>query len=80
MVSTPGLGQGVYTFSTDDEKFAFRDYHIIRNSHNVWRQGPKGGVKVVKDYSVAYPLGYITGNDKHMKKFMWIKMQAKELI
>lgn len=78
-VSNPGLAQGIYTFGTDDQNFHTRDYYIIRNSHNVWRQGPRGGVKVIKDYGVYYPIGYITTNDEHMKKFMWIKMQAKEL-
>jgi len=38
-----------------------------------------GGVKIVKDRGCRYPVGYITNSKKYMEKFMWIKLQAKEL-
>jgi hypothetical protein len=51
------------------------------NSDRIWCQGPKGGVKIVKD-RITYPggmYGYVTHNEKAMKEFMWIKLKAKEL-
>ena len=75
----PGRTSGVYTFSTDDHRFSSRDYEIIRHSDTVWRQGPGGGVKITKDRGIRYPVGYITRNAKYMEKFMWIKLQSKEL-
>lgn len=52
---------------------------IIQVSHRVWKQGPKGGVKIIKDRSWPYPMGYITSDEKWMKKFAWVKLSAKSL-
>lgn len=53
----------------------------ISYSDRVWVQGPRGGVKIVKnrrsDTEPSY--GYVTKNDKMMKQFMWIKLQAQSL-
>jgi hypothetical protein len=56
-----------------------------RLSHNcdrVWVQGPRGGVKIVKDkinwYGGVYG-GYVTNNKKAMKEFAWIKLSARPL-
>ena len=51
------------------------------NSDRVWCQGPRGGVKIVKD-RITYPggmYGYITNNQKAMKDFTWIKLSARPL-
>ena len=51
------------------------------NSHRVWCQGPKCGVKIVKD-RITYPggmYGYVTRNEKAMKEFAWVKLSAREL-
>lgn len=49
-------------------------------SDRVWKQGPKGGVKLVKTpWWEDWPMGYLTTNEKYMKEFFWIKMQAKSL-
>lgn len=48
-------------------------------SDRVWKQGPKGGVKIIKDRSWPYPMGYITSDEKWMKKFAWVKLSAKSL-
>ena len=46
----------------------------------VWREGPKGGVKIVHNRSVdGYHYGYITNNPAAMKEFMWAKLSAQEL-
>jgi hypothetical protein len=51
---------------------------LITASDRVWKQGPKGGVKIVKSRDWLYPIGYITTNDEWMKKFAWIKLKARE--
>jgi hypothetical protein len=54
---------------------------LAMNSHRVWCQGPRGGVKIVKD-RITYPggmYGYITKNKKAMKEFTWIKLSARPL-
>ena len=49
-------------------------------SDRVWQQGPKGGVRIIKaPWSELWPMGYITTNEKYMKEFAWVKLQAKEL-
>lgn len=46
----------------------------------VWMQGPKGGVKIVKDRQLDInKYGYVTKDEEVMKRFMWIKLKAKEL-
>ena len=52
------------------------------NSDRVWCQGPRGGVKIVKDrinYFGGFGYGYITKNKKAMKEFTWIKLSARHL-
>lgn len=52
----------------------------IQFSNRVWKQGPRGGVKIVKDRNWDLsPTGYITQNEEWMKKFFWIKLKAKEI-
>jgi hypothetical protein len=76
----PGRPRGVYWFNSPDHKYATRSYHdAVQCSDVIWRQGPGGGVKVVKDRRAVYPVGYITSSEKHMKKFMFIKLTAKPL-
>ena len=52
------------------------------NSDRVWCQGPRGGVKIVKDrinyYGGVYG-GYITNNQKAIKEFAWVKLSARPL-
>jgi hypothetical protein len=51
------------------------------NSDRVWCQGPRGGVKIVKD-RINYPsgmYGYITNNKTAMKEFVWVKLLARKL-
>lgn len=46
----------------------------------VWREGSKGGVKVIHDGRInGYGYGYITRNASAMKDFMWAKLAAVEL-
>ena len=53
-----------------------------RLSHNcdrVWMQGPRGGVKIVKDRIGGMYGRYITNNQKAMKEFAWVKLSARPL-
>jgi hypothetical protein len=49
----------------------------------VWRQGARGGVKIVKenlhyyDNVESYGEKYVTRDEEVMKKFMWVKLQAQ---
>jgi hypothetical protein len=43
----------------------------------VWREGPRGGVKVTCDFSLGAECGYITTNEEAMKEFMWAKLSAR---
>lgn len=77
------LAPGVYKIVAD------RDFNlgwfpqlnkVIQVSDRVWKQGPRGGVKIIKDRSwELYPMGYITTDEKWMKKFAWVKLSAKSL-
>lgn len=62
-----------------------REYHTkimrcISYSHRVWKQGPRGGVKIIKDKKTNKNLfGYVTQNDEAMKEFIWVKLKAQSL-
>ena len=54
---------------------------LSMNSDKIWCQGPRGGVKIVKD-RIEYPrgmYGYVTHNEKAMKEFTWVKLSARPL-
>ena len=71
---------GVYAFRPSKDG-SFPGYQrIVTLSHRVWRQGPKGGVKIIKDRtSVFRNIRYVTTNENKMKEFMWIKLKAKNI-
>lgn len=70
---------GVYTFSS--QKNSRLGYNrLITLSDKVWRQGPKGGVKIIKDRTKYASSQYVTSDEKTMKKFMWVKLQAQPYI
>jgi hypothetical protein len=49
---------------------------LIQHSSKVWRQGPRGGVKIIKNRDIG-SCGYVTTNEDQMKEFVWIKLQAR---
>lgn len=76
--------EGVYKVATDNRSMG--PWFPVLNrlttlSDRVWKQGPRGGVKIVKHrwHNGMWPIGYITTNEKYMREFAWIKLQAKEL-
>jgi hypothetical protein len=50
----------------------------VSYSNRVWVQGPKGGVKMVKDRE-GNTYGYVTKNEELMKEFMWVKLKAQTI-
>jgi len=47
-------------------------------SKRVWRQGPKGGIKIVKGRG-QHGYAYVTKDEEMMKKFMWLKLSAQPI-
>lgn len=50
---------------------------LAKLSDRIWRQGPKGGVKIVKSRSHIFDYGYVTKNEERMKEFIWVKLKAQ---
>ena len=75
------LAAGVYSAAGYMGAWIGRQSRLAMNSDRVWCQGPRGGVKIVKDRR-TYPggmYGYITNNKKAMKEFAWVKLSARPL-
>ena len=47
----------------------------VRLADKAWREGPKGGVKLIKNRYDTFRT-YITTNPELMKEFMWAKLSA----
>jgi hypothetical protein len=78
--SRPIFAPGVYRVAGDQRSWYTILNHLITVSERVWKQGPRGGVKIIKSpWNQLWPMGYITNNKKYMQEFSWIKLQAKEL-
>lgn len=68
---------GVYMFRTSKDRTLGYN-RLVTLSHKIWRQGPKGGVRIIKDKeNWAHRIGYVTTDEKIMKEFMWVKLQAQ---
>jgi hypothetical protein len=77
-----GYNPGVYKVVADKEingHWFPKLNRIITISDRVWKQGPRGGVKMVKGRNWDFPMGYITTDEKWMKKFAWVKLSAKSI-
>ena len=78
--SVRAITPGVYSCRVDIRRFSHYQIEHYQLSDRVWQQGPRGGVKIVKERGWGlYPMGYITTNPKWMKKFTWVKLQAQPL-
>lgn len=69
---------GVYSF-TNSKRISLKEFTLVQFSDKVWRQGPRGGVKIYKDRYSRLRNGYVTKNVEEMKKFMWAKLQAQPI-
>lgn len=55
----------------------FETDSIIR-LNKVWREGPKGGVRIIRNNSLEESVcGYITQDAEAMEEFMWAKLAAR---
>jgi hypothetical protein len=71
---------GVYSCQTQWMHLRPHELGYFEISDRVWRQGPRGGVKIIRDRGYdLYPTTYITNNPKWMQKFAWVKLKAKPL-
>lgn len=72
-----GINAGVYIWRSGHDAFK-SVYHLIliQYSSKVWRQGPRGSVKIIKNRDIG-SCGYVTTNEDQMKEFVWIKLQAR---
>ncbi len=76
-----GFKAGVYSAQGYVGGYLGWQSRLAHNSHRIWMQGPRGGIKIVKD-RLTYPggvYGYVTKNAKSMKEFAWIKLSARQL-
>ena len=67
---------GTYSFTTDGPRSLLRFNRLTTVSDKVWRQGPRGGVKIIKERTTGI-YQYVTKDEEEMKKFMWAKLQAR---
>jgi hypothetical protein len=76
---TPEFSKGVTSIPWKIE-YSTKIRRCISYSDRVWVQGPRGGVKIIKDRQTNVNLyGYVTKNEELMKRFMWVKLKAQSL-
>ncbi len=71
-----------WKLALDSEWLGVNSQHmprLIRESEQVWYQGPRGGVKLVKHDYWDYWATYLRRDSEKMKQFVWVKLRAKEL-
>ena len=52
---------------------------LMRESDQVWCQGPRGGVQLIKGDYWIYWTTYLRRDSEKMKQFVWIKLRAQDL-
>lgn len=52
---------------------------LMRESDQVWVQGPRGGVQLVKGNYWDYWATYLRRDSEKMKQFTWVKLRARKL-
>lgn len=52
---------------------------LMRESDQVWVQGPRGGVQLIKGDYWDYWATYLRRDSEKMKQFLWVKLRAREL-
>ena len=52
---------------------------LMRESDQVWMQGPRGGVRLIKHAYWDYWATYVRRDSVKMKQFLWVKLRAKKL-
>lgn len=75
---TPEFPKGV-VYIPYRREYSTKITRCVSYSHRVWKQGPKGGVSIIKDRSGTGYIGYVTKNKEAMKQFLWVKLKAQSL-
>jgi hypothetical protein len=52
---------------------------LMRESDQVWYQGPRGGVQLIKGDYWIYWTTYVRRDSEKMKQFVWVKLRARAL-
>ena len=52
---------------------------LMRESEQVWCQGPRGGVQLIRGAYWDYWATYLRQDSEKMKQFTWVKLRAREL-
>ena len=52
---------------------------LMRESDQVWCQGPRGGVQLIKGAYWNYWATYLRRDSEKMKQFVWVKLRARQL-
>ena len=52
---------------------------LMRESDQVWYQGPRGGVQLIKGAYWNYWATYLRQDSEKMKQFVWVKLRARAL-
>lgn len=52
---------------------------LMRESDQVWCQGPRGGVQLIKGDYWDYWATYLRRDSEKMKQFVWVKLRARAL-
>jgi hypothetical protein len=52
---------------------------LMRESDQVWVQGPRGGVQLIKCTYWDYWATYLRRDSEKMKQFLWVKLSARKL-
>ena len=52
---------------------------LMRESDQVWYQGPRGGVQLIKGDYWDYWATYLRQDSEKMKQFLWVKLRARKL-
>lgn len=52
---------------------------LMRESDQVWVQGPRGGVKLIKGAYWDHWATYLRRDSEKMKQFLWVKLRARKL-
>lgn len=75
------IAKGVYSIVADkgiNHHWFPQLNRLVTASERVWKQGPRGGVKIVKaPWNDLFPTGYITTDEKWMQEFTWVRLKAK---
>jgi len=52
---------------------------LMRESDQVWYQGPRGGVQLIRGAYWNYWATYLRRDSEKMKQFAWVKLRARTL-